>query len=60
MCGDGYIVNLPCDTSIGIPNDGCFDNCTIEPDYNCTYTTQPNIYATSISTVNVSQCSYIG
>lgn len=26
-CGDGYIVTLPCDATIGIANDGCTDTC---------------------------------
>lgn len=27
LCGDGYIVTLPCDAAIGIANDGCSDTC---------------------------------
>lgn len=60
MCGDGYVISLPCDGGATVANDGCADDCTIEPNYTCTYTNVTNPYAWSNASVRTSNCSYIG
>ena len=36
ICGDGFVLNLPCDNTIGVAHDGCLDDCKIEKDFTCT------------------------
>lgn len=59
VCGDGYVVTLPCDGGFKL-NDGCTNDCSIENNYNCTYNSIANPYWPSIAAVRTSQCSFIG
>ena len=45
---------------VGVANDGCSDSCTVEPNYNCTKTLGTATINGVSTSVNTSQCSYIG
>lgn len=35
LCGDSVTTLLPCDNDLGIPYDGCSDDCEIEDNFTC-------------------------
>ena len=35
ICGDSLTITRPCDNGLGIPYDGCDDNCQVMPEFNC-------------------------
>jgi cysteine-rich repeat protein len=59
LCGDGFVVTLPCDGGKGIANDGCAEDCTIEPNYSCILTGTANPFPNSTVSVSLSKCSYL-
>lgn len=54
------MISLPCDGGKGIPFDGCAEDCSIEPNYVCTYTNISNPFPPSNVSVAKSECMYIG
>lgn len=39
ICGDSLTIAKLCDNAVGIPYDGCDDNCQVMTDFNCTVDT---------------------
>ena len=35
VCGDGFLISLPCDDGNNINNDGCSSTCEVETNYRC-------------------------
>lgn len=60
VCGYGYVVTLPCDVSPMVANDGCAEDCSVEPGYTCTNTAIANPVSGSTTVVMTSKCSFVG
>lgn len=60
ICGDGYLNTLACDLPLGVANDGCADDCTVEPSFACANTASSATINGVSYVTSASKCHYTG